>query len=66
MGWSSGRHLEKISAVAGILPLVTVLTPASALAWLVESFTPWFALEGHVNVLELEPQYETNEQLGVD
>ena len=61
MGWSSGRHLEKIIAVAESAPLVTVLTPASALAWLVESF-----MEGPVNVLELVPQYETNEQLGVD
>ena len=55
MGWSSGRHLEKMNALELSVPLVTLLTPVFRVVWRVEYFLPWS--------LEATPQYDTNAQV---
>ena len=55
MGWSSGRHLEKMNALELSVPLVTLLTPVFALVWRVEYFVRY--------CVEATPQYDTNAQV---
>ena len=55
MGWSSGRHLEKMSAFELSVPLVALLTPVFALVWRVEYFFRY--------CVEATPQYDTNAQV---
>ena len=55
MGWSSGRHLEKMRAFELSVPLVTLRTPVFALVWRVEYF---FSCD-----VAAVPQYDTNAQV---